>query len=559
MASSNQPTEQVRVALYMRVSTAEQRNNFSIDAQRKELLGYIKHKEFKSWITKPSWAFIEQASGGHTDRPELQRLIDQVKQGKFDLVLVWKIDRISRSLSDLLNIFETLHKYNTSFSSVKEDMDFTGPIGRLVFQIFGALAEFERSMIKMRTDEGKRMSALAGNYVGGRVPFGYKKVANISGRGSKLHVVENEAIIVRQIFIWFNNKGIAPPDIARKLNENNVPKAHNVKDTPWKPKHIRNILTNNIYRGQYITNRYYRTQKRPIRVLERDSKDWIIAEVEPIVRTSTFFETQQRLKNYGKGKRGGGKNIYMLSGKIIDVQTQKGFVGYLSGKGTKNYRRKRIQNKDGTVKKTISISAKPLEDFVWNICEKAINQPQRFLELHKKYSSNRNHQHSLENEFSIYERQMSEANKKIDRVKSAYYGGDIDKEERIEFLKRYTDERDSAFKSLESIKRQLDSLYNYNNACHDLKIFSKNMMRTIKGLSYKDKTNLVQMMVEKIEVHDTKTQRKVKVFFRFEPHAIASSIPEGRTHKVPITKHKPKSTSKKDTPGGFSGIRTRDQ
>src|SRR4051812_45151224 len=146
-----QPTEQptnsaVRVAFYMRVSTAEQElEGCSPEFQKAQLLEHVKRKEYKGWVTRPEWHFFDVGSGSELEgRRQLQRLIGCVRAGEVDIVLVWKIDRLSRSLSDLLRLFDDFNRHGVGFASTKEDLDFTGPIGRLIYQVFGALAEFER-------------------------------------------------------------------------------------------------------------------------------------------------------------------------------------------------------------------------------------------------------------------------------------------------------------------------------------------------------------------------------------------------------------------------------
>jgi DNA invertase Pin-like site-specific DNA recombinase len=98
--------------------------------------------------------FEETASGGRWDRPELHRLLDQLRAG--DVVVVWKLDRLSRSLKDLLLILERIEKAGAGFKSLTEAIDTTIPAGRMMMQMLGAFAEFERAMIKERTQAGLR-------------------------------------------------------------------------------------------------------------------------------------------------------------------------------------------------------------------------------------------------------------------------------------------------------------------------------------------------------------------------------------------------------------------
>ena len=109
--------------------------------------------------------FLERASGGRWDRPELHRLLDQLREG--DIVLVWKLDRLSRSLKDLLTIIERIDERQAGFKSLTEAIDTTSPAGRMMMQMVGAFAEFERAMIRERTRVGLK-EAQAGGRTGGR-------------------------------------------------------------------------------------------------------------------------------------------------------------------------------------------------------------------------------------------------------------------------------------------------------------------------------------------------------------------------------------------------------
>lgn len=111
--------------------------------------------------------FEEAASGGRWDRPELHRMLDQLREG--DTVVVWKLDRLSRSLKDVLHIMEKIAEAGAGFRSLTENIDTTTPAGRMMMQMVGSFAEFERAMIRERTSAGL-IAARAEGRVGGRRP-----------------------------------------------------------------------------------------------------------------------------------------------------------------------------------------------------------------------------------------------------------------------------------------------------------------------------------------------------------------------------------------------------
>lgn len=124
--------------------------------------------------------FEEAASGGRWDRPELHQMVDQLRQG--DVVVVWKLDRLSRSLKDLLHLLEKVQLANAGFRSITENIDTTSPAGRMMMQMIGSFAEFERAMIRERTMAGLDQARSEGR-VGGRRP----KLSN----SQRADVIEN--------------------------------------------------------------------------------------------------------------------------------------------------------------------------------------------------------------------------------------------------------------------------------------------------------------------------------------------------------------------------------
>lgn len=122
--------------------------------------------------------FEEKAPGGRWDRPELHRMLDQLRQG--DTVLVWKLDRLSRSLKDVLHIMEKIDAAGAGFRSLTEAIDTTTPPGRMMMQMIGSFAEFERAMIRERTSAGLAQARAEGRVGGRRRKFDAKKRREIA-------------------------------------------------------------------------------------------------------------------------------------------------------------------------------------------------------------------------------------------------------------------------------------------------------------------------------------------------------------------------------------------
>ncbi len=159
-------------AIYIRVSTDAQREEgYSIDAQKEMLTAYCVSKGIKKYEYYIDGGF----SGSNIDRPELKRLIEDVKNSKINCVLVYKLDRLSRSQKDTLYLIEDVfNPHNVDFISLNESMDTSTPLGRLMLGILSAFAQLERENIRERTSMGMKERVKEGYWMGGgRVPFGY--------------------------------------------------------------------------------------------------------------------------------------------------------------------------------------------------------------------------------------------------------------------------------------------------------------------------------------------------------------------------------------------------
>lgn len=161
-----------KTALYIRVSTDTQfEEGYSVDAQKEMLEGYCKSKGIKNYEFYIDGGF----TGSNIDRPEMQRMVEETKNGQIAQIVVYKLDRLSRSQKDTLYLIEDVFNPNdTDFVSLNENMDTSTPIGRAMLGIMSAFAQLERETIKERTRMGMKERVKNGLWMGGgRVPFGY--------------------------------------------------------------------------------------------------------------------------------------------------------------------------------------------------------------------------------------------------------------------------------------------------------------------------------------------------------------------------------------------------
>lgn len=189
-------TKPVRCAIYTRVSTDQglDQDFNSLDAQREASDAYIRSQAHAAWTLLRNRYDDGGFSGGSTDRPALQRLLDDVKARKVDVIVVYKVDRLTRSLADFAKLVELFDGHGVSFVSVTQQFNTTTSMGRLTLNVLLSFAQFEREVTSERIRDKIAASKRKGLWVGGKAPLGY------AARSRKILVVEEEAERVRTIF-----------------------------------------------------------------------------------------------------------------------------------------------------------------------------------------------------------------------------------------------------------------------------------------------------------------------------------------------------------------------
>ena len=193
-----EPRSTIRCAIYTRKSTNEglDQDFNSLDAQREAGENFIASQREEGWLCLPDRYDDGGFSGGDMERPALKRLLDDIEAGKVDCIVVYKVDRLSRSLLDFTRLMETLDHHNVSFVSVTQQFNTTHSMGRLTLNILLSFAQFEREIISERTRDKIAATRRKGKWTGGVPMLGY----DVAPEGGKLLVNEAEAAQVRTAF-----------------------------------------------------------------------------------------------------------------------------------------------------------------------------------------------------------------------------------------------------------------------------------------------------------------------------------------------------------------------
>jgi len=248
----------VRCAIYTRKSHEEglDQDFNSLDAQREACEAYVTSQKHDGWAVLPNRYDDGGFSGGNTDRPALQRLLREIEAGQVDVVLCYKLDRLSRSLADFIRLMERFEKHNVSFVSVTQRFDTKSSMGRLTLNVLLSFAQFEREIIGERIRDKVAAAKRKGKYTGGPPILGY----DVDREARRLLVNAEEADLVRLIFRRFLVLR-STLKVAQELNSQGyrtkswtTKKGTAREGKPWHKMSVHRVLTNRKYVGE-VTHR----------------------------------------------------------------------------------------------------------------------------------------------------------------------------------------------------------------------------------------------------------------------------------------------------------------
>jgi DNA invertase Pin-like site-specific DNA recombinase/predicted nuclease with RNAse H fold len=312
----------VRCAIYTRKSTEEglEQDFNSLDAQREACAAYILSQAGEGWTRVPDSYDDGGLSGGSLERPALKRLLDDVSAGRIDIIVVYKVDRLTRSLLDFARLVEAFDVAGVSFVSVTQAFNTTSSMGRLTLNMLLSFAQFEREVTAERIRDKLAASKARGMWMGGTPPLGYRP------EGRSLAVVEPHAVIVREIFSRYLRLG-AVRELAEELAAEGI-------EVP-----ARTSSTGRAF-GQrpFCRGQLYGILRNPVYVGLISHKGRTYPGNQPaLVDRETWDAVQAKLSANLKGERRGRRAAQgLLSGRITDeagdplipVHTRKGSRRY---------------------------------------------------------------------------------------------------------------------------------------------------------------------------------------------------------------------------------------
>lgn len=423
----------IRVAIYTRVSTEEQAvEGYSLEEQ--QLLIRERCQQMNYAVA----AVYEDAGISGKDikhRPAMQQLLEDAAGKKFDMVMSWKINRISRRLSDAIKIVDILEKYGISYQSYSEPFDSSTPAGKMQFQMMALIGEFERNTIAQNVKMGMLAKAKSGEWCGGIPPLGYywkevKENENRTRKKSCLAVQEQEAEVVRKIYtLYASGKGYKA--IVNQLNkEGDKTKLGNA----FSVAQLRAILTNPVYIGKvrYDVRRDWNEKRRN----NINPNPVIVEGKHPAIVEQELWEQVQFMISQKQGKPSRiYDGEYPLTGILKCPVCGAGMVISRVTCRMKDGSKKRIayyacgnwKNKGTAVCHSNMVRVEKANAFVYSQLERLLNDEAFFREV-----VNREHRilkENAEREKNMYERELEKLKVRQQKNHELYEDGAISREE----------------------------------------------------------------------------------------------------------------------------------
>ena len=326
-ASTTSTNGIVRCAVYSRKSTDEglEQEFNSLDAQRESAEAYVASQRQEGWLCLPERYDDGGFTGGNMERPALKRLLADIEMGGIDCVLVYKVDRLSRTLLDFARLMELFDRHQVSFVSVTQQFNTTSSMGRLTLNILLSFAQFEREIISERTRDKMSAARRKGKWVGGLPVLGY----DVAPKGGRLVVNAEEAVRVRAIYqLYLEYQALIP--VVQELERRDwrtkrwiTQKGNERGGKSFAKSSLYYLLTNIIYAGKvnYKGNIY-------------------AGEHEAIVDGDTWQQVQDVLQ---RNHRTGGREVRnkygaLLKGLLYCVPCGTGMMHTYTQKKAKRYR-----------------------------------------------------------------------------------------------------------------------------------------------------------------------------------------------------------------------------
>lgn len=478
----------IRCGLYIRVSTDMQKERGeSLEVQLKRLNAYVDSKE--------NWAVVETykdagISAKNTNRLEFSRMKADIEQGKLDVILCTKLDRLFRNTKDFLDTTDYFEQKNVMFVCLEGSIDTTNPAGRVFSTMRAAFGQFERETTAERVRDVMKSRAEDGKYNGGIAPFGY------SVENKNLVINPDEGELIKEIYqLYLERRSIL--FVTHKLNDEGKKTR---KGELWAPVSIRRILTTPTYYGEFVYNKRSHTYRGE---LKRNAKEKFIRGMgkhEPLISKEIFDQVQEIIRQQARlAPRKTSK--YLLSGLVFCKLCGSRMQGHLSRKNHAYYTCNGHTHKGNAKCVGNAIRVDTLESRITeNLKSLSINQDSLEIALKETCFTNDKNAGVVSKRLKILQDQLGKSQIKRDKIFELFEGNHINKSEFLERKKLIDDEEEAINKEMDVLKGKL-SMADSNSYDLDATIgLCKDMKEVYDELDITDRKELVCNLLTEIDV-----------------------------------------------------------
>ena len=459
----------LKAAIYARVSDKRQDEDdkTSISEQISDMEAHCERKSMKVVAR-----YQEVGRGWSKKRPEFQRMLADARRGRFDTIVCWKSDRLSRGMYPAAALMEVIEAYHINLEAVMDAIDMK------TFGLMAAIGKIELDNFRERSSMGKRGSAKQGRIPVSNVPYGYRV-----GDDGRPEIVEEEAEVVRRVYRMSVNDGMGAYVIAQQLTLEGVPMAKTGKR--WYDGTIHRLLSNETYKGTwwYGKARYVSTEDG-IRVYDQPEEQWIGVPFPPLVDEETWERARVlRRQRYTKAKRNT-KVFYLLQhlvrcaecGLLMggsantkkEVKRNGKLYKYEMDPPRRYYRCYGYQQLRLRCREKPMIRAERLEGLVWSEVKRLLENPDLIVAGIEALDNREGG--GLAEEVAAAERDLQKVQQEEERVIRLYVSGKIT-EEQMDHQRKYITER------LETLRARLDDYRDRESAETEKLLIMENLVQ----------------------------------------------------------------------------------
>ncbi|WCR59219.1 MAG: Transposon gamma-delta resolvase [Wolbachia endosymbiont of Ctenocephalides felis wCfeF] len=505
-----------KVSLYARVSSKKQAQEGTIESQVAELERRISEDEHE---LLDEYKFIDNGySGSSLERPDLDRLRDKVKEGKIDKVYIHSPDRLSRKTVYQMILLDEFKKAEVEVIFLNQKTD-NSPESNLLLQMQGAIAEYERAKIMERNRRGRLYAARKGSVsIMTTAPYGYRyiKSGEMGGKG-KFEINEEEARIVKQLFVWIGEERVSIRETVHRLKERCI-RTQKGKET-WSSGTIQRILKNPVYKGQAaygktkigpvkleVKSQLNTARRRKYSITYTDKENWIYIPVPRIVEEALFDAVQEQLaENRRRVRVQKRKATFLLQGLIVCQRCKYAYCGAYSGdkKKGKIYYYYRCTAETPNTYDVIGICnnkwihALTLEMVVWEKVKDVLNEPERLInEYQSRISESK--ETALDQDL---ERRESKLKRGIARLIDSYTNEYISREEFESRIKEMKQRLKEVEEEKERTKDQEIMEQGFAIIISSIREFASGIESEINQYGWLEKRSVIKKLVKRIEIN----------------------------------------------------------